>query len=30
MPVINENDTVATSEIRYGDNDRLACARRAP
>jgi glutamate 5-kinase len=23
-PVINENDTVATSEIRYGDNDRLA------
>lgn len=23
MPVINENDTVATSEIRYGDNDRL-------
>jgi glutamate 5-kinase len=24
VPVINENDTVATSEIRYGDNDRLA------
>ena len=24
MPVINENDTVATDEIRYGDNDRLA------
>ena len=24
MPVINENDTVATAEIRYGDNDRLA------
>jgi glutamate 5-kinase len=23
-PVINENDTVATEEIRYGDNDRLA------
>src|SRR5882762_3471799 len=23
-PVINENDTVATAEIRYGDNDRLA------
>ncbi|MBB4199920.1 glutamate 5-kinase [Rhodoblastus sphagnicola] len=23
-PVINENDTVATGEIRYGDNDRLA------
>ena len=24
IPVINENDTVATQEIRYGDNDRLA------
>ena len=24
VPVVNENDTVATSEIRYGDNDRLA------
>ena len=24
IPVINENDTIATSEIRYGDNDRLA------
>lgn len=24
LPVINENDTVATQEIRYGDNDRLA------
>jgi len=24
VPVINENDTVATEEIRYGDNDRLA------
>lgn len=24
IPLINENDTVATSEIRYGDNDRLA------
>jgi len=23
IPVINENDTVATAEIRYGDNDRL-------
>ena len=23
IPIINENDTVATSEIRYGDNDRL-------
>jgi glutamate 5-kinase len=23
VPVINENDTVATNEIRYGDNDRL-------
>ncbi len=24
IPVVNENDTVATMEIRYGDNDRLA------
>jgi glutamate 5-kinase len=24
IPVINENDTVATEELRYGDNDRLA------
>jgi glutamate 5-kinase len=24
LPVVNENDTVATSEIRFGDNDRLA------
>jgi glutamate 5-kinase len=24
LPVVNENDTVATAEIRYGDNDRLA------
>ncbi|MEL6947867.1 MAG: glutamate 5-kinase [Pseudomonadota bacterium] len=24
VPVINENDTLATTEIRYGDNDRLA------
>ncbi|MBI1178918.1 MAG: glutamate 5-kinase [Alphaproteobacteria bacterium] len=24
LPVINENDTVATNELRYGDNDRLA------
>ncbi|MFA5606553.1 MAG: glutamate 5-kinase [Leucobacter sp.] len=24
MPIINENDTVATHEIRFGDNDRLA------
>jgi glutamate 5-kinase len=24
VPMVNENDTVATSEIRYGDNDRLA------
>ncbi|MCL4170127.1 UNVERIFIED_CONTAM: hypothetical protein GTU68_036353, partial [Idotea baltica] len=24
LPVINENDTVATHELRYGDNDRLA------
>ena len=24
IPVVNENDTIATSEIKYGDNDRLA------
>tara|TARA_B100001996_G_scaffold351401_1_gene311392 strand:+ start:1252 stop:2358 length:1107 start_codon:yes stop_codon:yes gene_type:complete len=24
MPIVNENDTTATSEIKYGDNDRLA------
>jgi glutamate 5-kinase len=24
IPIINENDTIATDEIRYGDNDRLA------
>ena len=24
VPVVNENDTVADDEIRYGDNDRLA------
>lgn len=24
VPVVNENDTIATDEIRYGDNDRLA------
>lgn len=24
VPVVNENDTVATNEIRYGDNDRLS------
>lgn len=24
IPIVNENDTVATAEIRYGDNDRLA------
>ena len=24
IPVINENDTVSTQEIKYGDNDRLA------
>lgn len=26
VPIINENDTVATDEIRYGDNDRLAAS----
>ena len=29
VPVINENDTVATAEIRYGDNDRLGRTRCA-
>ncbi|WP_270375009.1 glutamate 5-kinase [Marinicauda sp. Alg238-R41] len=29
LPIVNENDTVATEELRYGDNDRLA-ARIAP
>jgi Glutamate 5-kinase len=24
VPIVNENDTTATTEIRYGDNDRLA------
>ena len=24
IPIVNENDTTATSEIKYGDNDRLA------
>ena len=24
LPIVNENDTVADDEIRYGDNDRLA------
>lgn len=24
LPIVNENDTVATQELRYGDNDRLA------
>ncbi|MCR9125940.1 MAG: glutamate 5-kinase [Rhodobacteraceae bacterium] len=24
VPIVNENDTIATDEIRYGDNDRLA------
>jgi len=24
IPIVNENDTVATDEIRVGDNDRLA------
>ena len=24
IPIVNENDSIATSEIKYGDNDRLA------
>ena len=23
IPLVNENDSIATSEIKYGDNDRL-------
>ena len=30
VPIVNENDTVATHEIRFGDNDRLAALVRAP
>ena len=30
VPVVNENDTVADDEIRYGDNDRLAALVVAP
>ncbi len=29
LAIVNENDTVADDEIRYGDNDRLAALRRA-
>ena len=29
VPVVNENDTVATEEIRFGDNDRLAALVRS-
>ena len=29
IPVVNENDTVATAEIRYGDNDRLSADRKS-
>ena len=29
IPLINENDTVTTEEIRFGDNDRLAASRSA-
>ena len=28
IPIVNENDTIATTEIRYGDNDRLAASLR--
>ena len=24
VPIVNENDSIATTEIKYGDNDRLA------
>ena len=30
LPVINENDSVATSEIKFGDNDSLSAWDRAP
>ena len=30
VPVVNENDTVATHEIRFGDNDRLCRPGGAP
>ena len=30
LPIVNENDTVATTEIRFGDNDRLAALVAAP
>ena len=30
LPIVNENDTVATDEIRFGDNDRLAALVVAP
>ena len=30
LPIVNENDTVADDEIRYGDNDRLAALVVAP
>ena len=30
MPIVNENDTVATHEIRFGDNDRLAALVSRP
>nr|WP_233061352.1 glutamate 5-kinase [Parvularcula mediterranea] len=29
LPIVNENDTVATDELRYGDNDRLAAQTAA-
>lgn len=30
IPIVNENDTIATDEIRYGDNDRLAGKSPSP
>src|SRR3954466_2034699 len=30
LPIVNENDTVATEEIRFGDNDRLPPPARPP
>ena len=28
VPMVNENDSVATEELRFGDNDRLCASRR--
>ena len=30
IPIVNENDTIATSEIKYGDNDRFCLLYTSP